>query len=98
MDSERLAPAPAREITFEEVASCAPGDIVTPSEGEFWPGGVTVPLAIRTLDPATRTMEARTGVTEQNPHGVASVTVSFPAAGAAPVSSPVPEPSEVEPS
>lgn len=97
MDSERLAPAPAREITFEEIAACAQGDIVTPSEGEYWPGGVTVPLAIRALDPAARTMEARTGVTEQNPHGVASVTVQFPQAGAL-AQPPVPEPSEVEPS
>lgn len=71
-----------RIIQFEEVASLAMGDIVTPNAGEVWPGGATVPLAIRGVDPATRTMVARTGVTEQNPHGVASVTVQFPPAAA----------------
>jgi hypothetical protein len=77
-----------REITFEEIAALEEGSIVTPSEGEFWPGGVTVPLAIRSLDPATRTMEARTGVTEASPHGVASVTVTFPPGSVAPEGSP----------
>lgn len=79
MDAEEVLAAPKpRQITFEEIAECSPGDIVSPSAGEFWPGGVTVPLAIREVDHKARTVVARTGVSEQNPHGTASVTVQFP--------------------
>jgi hypothetical protein len=79
VDAEEVLAAPEpRQITFEEIAECSLGDIVSPSAGEFWPGGTNTPLAIRELDPATRTMVARTGVSEQNPHGTASVTVQFP--------------------
>lgn len=79
-DEAVAAPPEFKEIAFEDVAAFEKGDIITPGAGEIWPGGVTIPLALRELDPVNRTMTARTGVTEQNPHGVATVTVQFPPA------------------